>query len=68
MSTHIDLNKNNKLSYDVITKVLPNKRCILNNYIDIPLEVKNVGKRYVQLKLKKYSDWFSVSINCVLFL
>ena len=53
------------LLYAVITKALPNKRCVLNNYIGTPLEARNVGGRYIQLKLKKYTDWFSVPIDCV---
>jgi hypothetical protein len=49
----------------VITKNLPNKRCVLNNYIGTPLEARNVGSRYIQLKLKKYTNWFSVPIDYV---
>jgi hypothetical protein len=55
----------NNVLYAVIKKTLPNKRCVLNNYIGTPLEARNVGSRYIQLKLKKYTDWFSVPIDCV---
>ena len=53
------------VGFAVITKILPNKRCVLNNYIGKPLEFKNVGKTHIQLKLKKYVDWFTVPIDCV---
>ena len=55
----------NTVLYAVITKSLPNKRCVLNNYIGTPLEARNIGKNYIQVKLKKYIDWFSVPIDCV---
>lgn len=55
----------NNVLYAVITKALPNKRCVLNNYIGTPLEARNAGSKYIQLKLKKYIDWFSVPIDCV---
>ena len=55
----------NNVLYAVITKSLPNKRCVLNNYIGTRLEVRNIGKNYVQVRLKKYVDWFSVPIDCV---
>ena len=55
----------NNVLYAVITKSLPNKRCVLNNYIGTPLEVRNIGSNYIQVKLKKYIDWFSVPIDCV---
>lgn len=55
----------NTVLYAVIAKSLPNKRCILNNYIGTPLEIQNIGKNYVQVRLKKYVDWFSVPIDCV---
>ena len=54
----------NNVLYAVITKSLPNKRCVLNNYIGTPLEARNSGKNYIQVKLKKYIDWFSVPIDC----
>lgn len=53
------------LLYAFIIKALPNKRCVLNNYIGTHLEARNIGSRYIQLKLKKYTDWFSVPIDCV---
>lgn len=55
----------NNVLYAVIFKALPNKRCVLNNYIGTPLEARNVGSNYIQVKLKKYTDWFSVPIDCV---
>ena len=61
----IQSHSRNTVLYAVITKSLPNKRCILNNYIGTRLEVRNIGKNYVQVRLKKYVDWFSVPIDCV---
>lgn len=58
----------NNVLYAVITKYLPNKRCVLNNYIGTPLEARNIGGNYIQVKLKKYTDWFSVPIDCVYLL
>ena len=55
----------NNVLYAVITKSLPNKRCVLNNYIGTRLEARNISKNYIQVKLKKYIDWFSVHIDCV---
>ena len=55
----------NNVLYAVITKSLPNKRCVLNNYIGTRLEARNIGNNYIQVKLKKYVDWFSVPIDCI---
>lgn len=57
----------NQMGYDtvlsaVITSELPNRFCILNNYIGTVLQARNVGKNTVQVKLKKYTDWFTVPI------
>ena len=54
--------------YVVLTKSLPNKKCVLNNYIGTRLEARNIGKDFIQVRLKKYVDWFSVPIYCVSFL
>ena len=58
----------NMVLYAVIPKALPNKRCVLNNYIGTPLEARNLGSNCIQVKLKRYTDWFSVPIDCVSFL
>jgi hypothetical protein len=60
-------NSNKPMAYDtllsaVITSELPNKFCILNNYIGTVLQARNVGKTNLQVKLKKYADWFTVPI------
>ena len=58
----------NTVLYAVIIKSLPNKRCVLNNYIGTPLETRNISSNYIQVKLKRYIDWFTVPIDCVLLL
>ena len=63
-----DTANSNAVLYAVIIKSLPNKRCVLNNYIGTPLETRNISSNYIQVKLKKYIDWFTVPIDCVLLL
>ena len=65
---NIQSHSGNTVLYAVIIKSLPNKRCVLNNYIGTPLETRNISSNYIQVKLKKYIDWFTVPIDCVLLL
>jgi len=56
---------NKQMNYDsvlcaVIMDKLPNKTCILNNYIGTKLEARNASKDTIQVKLPMYKDWFTV--------